>query len=171
MISSPHLRHFLCLVQIGWEQVPGLALAPCCLPRLPRHKLPGLWVECFTVLHLQAELKVLQEAEELPSPSVRPVSHDFLKDIPQPFRTELVLHQGTHSLVAQHCLGLEGAHPVGSVSDGGVFPDQHLHRDALELLDEAVLHQELHGKRRRHEVAVRGAQQSCRARAPQRRWS
>lgn len=145
-------------------------MALCCLPWLPRHKLPGLWVECLSVLHLQAELKVLQEAEELPSPSVRPVSHDFLEDIPHAFRTELVLHQGTHSLVAQHCLGLEGPHPVGPVSDGGVFPDQRLHRDALQLLDELVPHQELHGKRRRDEVAVREAQQSCRTWALQ-RWS
>lgn len=104
MISSPHFRDLFSLVQIGWEQVPGFALAPCCLPWLPRHKLTGLWVERFSVMHLQAELKVLQEAEELPSPTVGPVSHNFLKDVPHPFRTELVLHQGTHSSVAQHCL-------------------------------------------------------------------
>lgn len=44
---------------------------------------PAVWV--LQCVHLQAELKVLQEAEELLSPSVRPVSHDFLKDIPHAF--------------------------------------------------------------------------------------
>lgn len=85
VISSPHLGDLFGLVQIGWEQVPGLALASCCLPWLSRNKLTGMWVENFGVSYLQAELKVLKEAEELPSPSVGLVSHYFLKDIPHPF--------------------------------------------------------------------------------------